>query len=93
MGVSSGSAGRAAPQTAVSTVSTAVQTGADPVIYVRSGCDGAVSEVGCADDVDYAGGNYAANLTIDALEPGTYYVIADSWSAVPYEFLATLTAL
>jgi hypothetical protein len=67
--------------------------GADPVIYVRSACDGAVSEVGCHDDVDFAGGNYLSILTIDALEPGTYYVIADSWSAVPYEFLATLTAL
>ncbi len=67
---------------------------ADSSIHVRSDCADDGSEIACNEDIDEVGGNYRSQLTIDAAEPGTYYVFADNYgSALPYNILATVTPL
>ena len=51
-----------------------LMTGYDTVLHIRTVCDDIDSEVACNDD---GGGNYNAKI-ITFLEPGTYYVWADS---------------
>jgi len=47
----------------------------DPLVYVRTQCDDATTQLGCDDDRDMMNRN--ARLEV-MLEPGTYYVVVDS---------------
>ncbi len=62
----------------------AVNSDLDPVLHVRSQCDGPGSEVVCA-DATYLGGYESAQIPVVA--GSTYYVFADGWNGTSGEFL------
>jgi MYXO-CTERM domain-containing protein len=55
----------------------ATATGTDPVLYLRSTCGDADSEVACNDDNTPPGGT-GSRLELE-IEPGTYYLFADTF--------------
>lgn len=52
-----------------------VTSGVDPVLYLRAACDDAGSELACDDD----GGPSVASEFDMELEPGDYFIVADSF--------------
>jgi hypothetical protein len=54
-------------------------TAIDTVIYLLSACDG--TELGCADDIDAAGGIFQSRLELSAVPAGDYIVVVDGASA------------
>lgn len=68
----------------------AVNGDLDPVLHVRSQCEGAASEVVCADST-FAGGYESAQIPVSA--GSTYYVFADGWNGTSGEFLLGATLL
>lgn len=52
------------------------ETTVDTVLYVRSDCRDTDTELGCNDDT----GTTASTMSIERLEPGTYYIVVDTLS-------------
>ncbi len=68
----------------------AINNDLDPVLHMRSQCDGSASEIACADST-FLGGY--ESITQAVIAGGTYYVIADGWDGSSGEFLLGVTLL
>jgi len=62
----------------------AVNSDLDPVLHVRSDCEGSASEAGCGDQT-FLGGYESLQIPVSA--GSTYYVFADGWNGTSGEFL------
>lgn len=62
-----------APEALVITTDFA-ETTFDTVLYVRGDCDDSSTELGCNDD---NGANERSTMTIDRVEPGSYFIVLD----------------
>lgn len=60
--------------------------------YTADACDGTLTEIGCNDDVDGAGGNYLSTMNLSDLTAGTHvYVQVDGWDGAVGDFEILLT--
>ena len=75
-------------------------TTSDTVLYIRSACVDATTELmgGCNDDIAGPGSpmpNFRSALTITSIPPGEYYIFVEAFGAgsvTPFTLTATLTA-
>ncbi|RME20293.1 MAG: hypothetical protein D6806_16665, partial [Deltaproteobacteria bacterium] len=67
----------------------ALVSGFDTVMYLRSVCDDAATEIDCNDDSTPPGG-LGSRITQD-LAPGTYYLFVDGWKTDSGDFTLTVT--
>jgi hypothetical protein len=68
------------------------ETTVDTVIYLRSECQSVATEIACDDDDDVVG-SLGSTLEVEALSPGTYYLVVDgrsNGSAGEYRLQANL---
>jgi formylglycine-generating enzyme required for sulfatase activity len=54
----------------------------DTVLFLRSNCADATTQLGCADDIDKASGNYLSRLIV-TLAPGEYWLISGGHTRSP----------
>ncbi|HSA21424.1 MAG TPA: serine protease [Myxococcota bacterium] len=65
-------------------------TGFDTVLYLRTACPPAGSQVECDDDSNPPGGT-GSRITPDNLPPGTYYLFLDAYGSTVGDYTLTLT--
>jgi hypothetical protein len=67
----------------------------DPVLIAYSGTCGALTEIGCSDDIDFAGGNFLARMDLTGLTIGDtiyfrLYTYGESGTILLYDWDGTL---
>ena len=79
----------------VATTNVAASGSTDTILYMRSACASAATELGCQDDINYAGGEYQSEVRVMNIAPGTYYLFVEQFQGgmgtAPYGLSVTLT--